>query len=90
MTGEVSQPRCLEELSYVAQLHLLERTGQRVPGAVDEEVDTPVVGMDLLDESSDGGLVGDVEPAGLQAPGLQALESSRIAAYGEHRVIAGL
>jgi hypothetical protein len=55
----------LEEASYVAQRHLLERAGKRESGAVDEDVHTPVVGVDLLDELGYSGLIGDVECAGL-------------------------
>jgi len=55
----------LEEASYVAQGHLLERAGKRESGTVDEDVHNPVVGVDLLDESGHSGLIGDVECASL-------------------------
>ena len=54
-----------EEVPQFAQLHLLERTGERVTGAVDQNVDTAMLGVDLLNESIHGGLIGDVERTGL-------------------------
>jgi hypothetical protein len=39
--------------------------GERVTGAVDQNVDAAVLGVDLLDESIYGGLIGDVERTGL-------------------------
>ena len=52
-----------EEMAQFVELHLLERAGERVAGAVDQHVDTAVLGVDLLDESSYGRLVGDIERA---------------------------
>src|SRR3954447_2954276 len=80
----------LEEASYVAQRHLLERAGKRESGAVYEDIHAPVVGVDLLDESGNSGLIGDVEGAGPQAPCSQGMEGSRIAAGREHNIISGL
>ena len=54
-----------EQTTQLAQLHLLERAGERVAGTVDQHIDTAVLGVDLLDESSDRSLVGDVESAGV-------------------------
>ena len=80
----------LEDAPQVAQRHLLERAGKPESGAVDEDVHAPVVGVDLLDESGHGGLVGDVEGAGLQAPRPQGIESIWIAAGREHHITSGL
>ena len=54
-----------EEVPKFTQLHLLERAGERVTSAVDQNIDTAVLGDDLLDELIHAGLVGDVERTGL-------------------------
>ncbi len=57
----------LEDASQIAQRHLLERAGQPESGIVDEDVHPSVVGVYLLDESGYGGLIGDVDGAGLKS-----------------------
>ena len=80
----------LEEVSNVAQRRLLEWAAGRDSGAVDQDVDTAAVGVDLLDESGHRSLVGDVERPGLQTPRPQGIEGSGISAGREHQMAVGM
>jgi hypothetical protein len=55
----------LKQAANVVKWHLLERRRKRKAGAVDHNVDAAMLGVDFVDESCGGSLVGDVERAGL-------------------------